>query len=297
MQFTQMAIAILPYGHSCRFRQVIADLPLNDLLWPTGERTPGLTVADLTADDHLILHASSRILTLSKARLKCRLNLLLQEPVAIKPRFYQAIGLFAGRYHRILTHSTQLLTKLSNARFTAHGGTFLPAAVVSESSKSQRISLIASSKNTTVGHSLRHRIAAWSKRASPDLKLYGTAYQRVEDKREAHDDFYFSVCIENSRTPGYFTEKLIDSFLCRSLPIYWGAPDIAHFFDPRGMICCSTESELQHTITTMTVADYNARLPYLEANIQRALVFSDFLMNAVHVLQADDFCQSRLSST
>ena len=283
-----MAIAILPYGHSCRFRQVIADLPLEDLLWPTGDRRPGSTVADLTIDDHLVLHASSRILTLSQARLNCRLSLLLQEPVAIKPRFYQAIGLFAGRYHRILTHSTQLLSRLSNARFTAHGGTFLPAAVVSDSSKSQRVSMIASSKNTTIGHRLRHRIAAWSKQASPDLKLYGTAYRRVEDKREAHDDFYFSVCIENSRTPGYFTEKLIDSFLCRSLPIYWGAPDIGHFFDPRGMICCSSELELQNAIQRVTEADYLTRLPFLEENIQRAGAFSDFYLNAINVLKCED---------
>ena len=283
-----MAIAILPYGHSCRFRQVIADLPLEDLLWPTGDRRPGSTVADLTIDDHLVLHASSRILTLSQARLNCRLSLLLQEPVAIKPRFYQAIGLFAGRYHRILTHSTQLLSRLSNARFTAHGGTFLPAAVVSDSSKSQRVSMIASSKNTTIGHRLRHRIAAWSKQASPDLKLYGTAYRRVEDKREAHDDFYFSVCIENSRTPGYFTEKLIDSFLCRSLPIYWGAPDIGHFFDPRGMICCSSELELQNAIQRVTEADYLTRLPFLEENIQRAGAFSDFYLNAINVLKSED---------
>lgn len=283
-----MAIAILPYGHSRKFRQVIADLPLQGLLWPDSNRGVGSTVADLTLDDHLILHASSHVLTFSHARLKCRVSLLLQEPVAIKPRFYQAIGLFAGRYHRILTHSTQLLTRLSNARFAAHGGTFLPAPVISVCSKSQRISLIASSKNTTVGHRLRHRIAAWSKQASPDLKLFGTAYHRVEDKCEAHDAYYFSVCIENSRAPGYFTEKLIDSFLCRSLPIYWGAPDIAHFFDPRGMICCSSESELRDVTKHVAEADYRSRIPYLEENIRRALVLADFYTNAVRVLKHED---------
>lgn len=287
-----MAIAILPYGHKCKFRQAIADLPLETLLWPVGDRPVGGTVADLTIEDHLILHGSSRVLTLSHKNLQCRLSLLLQEPVAIKPRFYKVIGFLARRYYRLLTHSTQLLSSLSNARFAAHGGTFLPAAVVSQGHKSQRISLIASAKNTTIGHKLRHRIATWSRQSSPDLKLFGTGYRRVEDKREAHDDYYFTVCIENSRTPGYFTEKLIDSFLCKCLPIYWGAPDIAHFFDVRGMICCSTESELQHIISTMTAADYYVRLPYLEANIQRALAFSDFHMNAVNVLSAEDDCRT-----
>ncbi len=283
-----MAIAILPYGYSCKYMQAIADLSLKDLQWLDGDSRDGGTVADLTVRDQLILHASSRALTFSHRRLKCRVSLLLQEPVAIKPRFYTFCRLFAGRYHRILTHSTTLLQKLENARFAAHGGSFLLTASTDVATKQHRISLIASSKNTTVGHKLRHRIAARSRKASPDLHLFGTGYHRVEDKREAHDRYFFSVCIENSRSPGYFTEKLIDSLLCRSLPIYWGAPDIAHFFDPRGMICCSSELELQNAIQSVTDADYLTRLPYLEENIQRARMFSDFYMNAINVLKSED---------
>ncbi len=283
-----MVIALIPYGKPDKHRALLASQSIESALLFEGNDAGKTTLGDLTANDHLILVASSRALTASLGGLNCRTSLLLQEPVAIKPRFYTFCRFFSGRYHRVLTHSSTLLSKLPNARFTAHGGSFLLSPKVSEPPKQKRISLIASSKNTTIGHRLRHRIAAWSKHASPDLKLFGTGYHRVEDKREAHEDYCFSVCIENSRALGYFTEKLIDSFLCRSLPIYWGAPDIAHFFDPRGMICCSSESELQEVTQNITEADYLSRLPYLEENIRRAMVFADFYTNAVTVLKHED---------
>ena len=283
-----MVIALLPYGKPDNHRSLLASLPIDSALLFEGDGAGKQTLGDLTANDHLILVASSRALTASLRGLNCRPSLLLQEPVAIKPRFYTFCRFFSGRYHRVLTHSTTLLSKLTNARFAAHGGSFLLPPKVGDPPKQNRISLIASSKNTTKGHRLRHQIAAWSKQASPDLQMFGTGYQRVEDKREAHDGYFFSVCIENSRTPGYFTEKLIDSFLCRSLPVYWGAQDITHFFDPRGMICCTTETVLQAVIRNVTVADYSVRLPYLNENIQRALEFADFYANGVNVLKRED---------
>lgn len=290
-----MSIVLIPIGKPDRHRQQLAELPISaPMLWH-GEMTGGEILGDLTADDHLILGASSRVLTASHRRLRCQISLLLQEPVAIKPRFYTFSRLLGARYHRILTHSTMLLGKLANARFTAHGGSLVSCLDEDSSTKQHRISLIASSKNSTVGHRLRHRIAAWSRQSATDLKLFGTGYHRVDDKREAHDSYYFSVCIENSRTAGYFTEKLIDSFLCRSLPVYWGAQDIAHFFDPRGMICCSSELELQNAIQSVTDVDYLARLPYLEENIQRAMAFSDFYANAINVLKSEDDVGRRTS--
>ena len=283
-----MAIVLIPFGKPDRHREQLADLPIGASMRLHGDLTGRECLADLTSSDHLILGASSRTLTASHRRLNCQVSLLLQEPVAIKPRFYTFCRLFGSRYHRILTHSSMLLSKLTNARFTAHGGALVSNTGALNPSKQHRISLVASSKNSTIGHRLRHRIAAWSRKSATDLKLFGTAYYRIDDKREAHDNYFFSVCIENSRTPGYFTEKLIDSFLCSSLPIYWGAPDIAHFFDPRGMICCNSELELQHVTQNVTEADYYSRLPYLEQNIQRALAFSDFYSNAVLVLKHED---------
>jgi hypothetical protein len=54
----------------------------------------------------------------------------------------------------------------------------------------------------------------------------------------------FSVCIENSSERNYFTEKLIDCFAQKVIPIYWGAPNVSEFFDPDGIIFCKTHDQV-----------------------------------------------------
>ena len=43
-------------------------------------------------------------------------------------------------------------------------------------------------------------------------------------------EYEYSVVLENSQQKNYFTEKLADSFLSWTLPIYWGCPNIVDFF-------------------------------------------------------------------
>ena len=288
-----MVIAILPHGQLKQSFSRLADYPLWKLEFPLGERPQGEIIADLTESDHLIVYSGSRAFLASRAGMRCKMSILLLEPPAIQYRYYQLLGWIGKRYHRILTHNSDLLSRLPNARFVPHGGTFLNERRYYTDAKRRRISLIASKKNTTEGHRLRHKIASWSLKCAKDLNLYGYGYNPVEDKSVAHAPYWFSVVVENSRCCGYFTEKLIDSLLCRSLPVYWGAPDIAHFFDTRGMICCHSESEIFDTIPRLTIEDYQRRLPYLEENARRALEFANFHYNAATVLAEEQ----RLSET
>ena len=54
----------------------------------------------------------------------------------------------------------------------------------------------------------------------------------------------FHVCIENVRQENYFSEKLLDCFLTRTIPIYWGCPNIDSYFDVRGMILIGNEGDV-----------------------------------------------------
>jgi len=55
-------------------------------------------------------------------------------------------------------------------------------------------------------------------------------------------DTMFHVAVENVRQANYFTEKLIDCFLTRTVPVYWGCPNIGDFFDLAGIIIVSEDS-------------------------------------------------------
>lgn len=285
-----MAIAILPYGQPSRHFCDLGTLPFESAEWPLGDRPQGTVLRDLGTQDHLILYASSKAFTASHKSLRCRTSLLLLEPPIIQQRYYRLLPLFARSYHRILTHNTDVLRKLDNARFLAHGGMFLkelpPPSAAFE--KAARVAMIASTKRDTPGQRLRHAIADWSKTHARDLALFGRGYQPLDDKSAGHLPYRFSVVIENSRTPGYFTEKLIDSLLCSSIPIYWGAPDIEHFFDPGGMILCRNEVEVRGALLHANEAVFERQSKALEENRTRALQYLDPHERAAKLLAAED---------
>lgn len=279
-----MPVAFLPYGQPSRHFCDLGQISFDDVEWPSSDRPEGKTLADLTAEDHILVVASSRVLTLRQKALRCPVSVLLCEPPAIQKRLYPAIAQQHRRFRYLLTHNSRLLKSVPNARFVAHGGSMIGSPQQPRSAKTKRISIIASPKKSTEGHRLRHRIVQWSQQHAPDLVALGRGYEPLAEKADGHNPFLFSVVIENSREPGYFTEKLIDSFLCHSLPIYWGAPDIAHFFDPRGMICCSSAREVQEAVRDLNEHDYRRREASLLKNRETALRYLDFFGRATRLI-------------
>ena len=44
----------------------------------------------------------------------------------------------------------------------------------------------------------------------------------VSGKFEIAKDYKYMVCFENDLFPGYLTEKLLDAYVCETVPLYWG---------------------------------------------------------------------------
>lgn len=279
-----MSVAFLPYGQPGKHFCDLGQISFENVEWPLGDRPEGNCLSDLTPADHVIVVASSRVLTIRKRSLNCPVSVLLCEPPAIQKRLYPAIAAQSRRFRYVLTHNTHLLQSLPNSRFVAHGGSMIGSCDQPQAQKTHRVSLIASPKKSTKGHRLRHQIVNWAQQHANDFSALGRGYKPLDEKADGHNPYCFSVVIENSREPGYFTEKLIDSFLCHSLPIYWGAPDIAHFFDPLGMICCSSGEEVKTAITNLTVDDYVALEDALLRNRQLAMRYTDFFGRAARLV-------------
>lgn len=58
----------------------------------------------------------------------------------------------------------------------------------------------------------------------------------VEDKMAFESGHKFSIACENSSHPGYTTEKIVEAFAARTIPIYWGDPQICKVFNPKAFI-------------------------------------------------------------
>lgn len=94
-----------------------------------------------------------------------------------------------------------------------------------------KICLITSNKCLTKGHRDRVNFALKLKQEMPDLiDIYGNGFQSVEDKFDVQSQYKYSIVIENCSYDDYWTEKLSDTFLAGSYPIYYGAPNIFDYF-------------------------------------------------------------------
>lgn len=60
----------------------------------------------------------------------------------------------------------------------------------------------------------------------------------VKDKLQFQSKHKFAIAFENSTHLGYSTEKLVQAFAAKTVPIYWGDPDITSIFNENAFINC-----------------------------------------------------------
>jgi hypothetical protein len=58
----------------------------------------------------------------------------------------------------------------------------------------------------------------------------------VVDKFAFDSRHKFSLCFENSSHSGYTTEKLVEALAARTVPIYWGDPDVGKVFNTKSFV-------------------------------------------------------------
>ena len=71
---------------------------------------------------------------------------------------------------------------------------------------------------------------------------------RVVDKHSFLKEYKFTIAIENSSLPGYSTEKILDPFLARSLPLYWGDPNISSDYHPNSFVNLMDYSSVEEAV-------------------------------------------------
>ena len=81
----------------------------------------------------------------------------------------------------------------------------------------------------------------------------------------------FHICVENTKQHNWFTEKISDAFNTKTIPIYWGCPNISDFgYDERGIIRFNNEFELIQILNSLTPELYNHMKPYIDYNYEVA---------------------------
>ncbi len=103
--------------------------------------------------------------------------------------------------------------------------------------KSIDLSVICSNKSNTENHSLRLEFVKILKNHFGDrLYWYGNGINTIDKKSDIIFQSKYHIAIENDLRNNLVSEKLYDSFLGLSYPIYYGAPNIETFFDKDSLV-------------------------------------------------------------
>jgi hypothetical protein len=156
----------------------------------------------------------------------------------------------------------------SKALWYPIGGCWIPPTDRSVAHRKDKLlSIIASNKNFSHGHRLRHEVI---QKLGNKMDVYGRGYKPIEFKTEALAPYMFSVVAENGRVEAMFTEKIIDCFVTGTVPVYFGCNAIREFFNPDGIIEFDACQELEDTVHLLTPERYTAMRPAIEDNFKRA---------------------------
>jgi hypothetical protein len=103
----------------------------------------------------------------------------------------------------------------------------------------------------------------------------------LDGKKHMFETYQYSVVIENDRHSNYFTEKLIDCLLMKTIPIYYGCTNVADYFDTAGWIIIEEPSPrlLGLALRGLTEDYYGRFEATIEANVARAKAYMDLRTN------------------
>ena len=107
----------------------------------------------------------------------------------------------------------------------------------------------------------------------PDLEPRNGNWKN--SKQQFLTKYKFTIAFENSSSPGYTTEKLVQPMYALSIPIYWGNPIVSKEFNTKAFInCADYDNDFSRVIERVKELD-NDDEQYLEM-ISQCPVVDDF---------------------
>jgi hypothetical protein len=120
--------------------------------------------------------------------------------------------------------------------------------------KNKVMSMMVSEKAHEKGHIYRHQLINKILETDMPIDIYGrgcACYNYLGDERvkgkfvelEPYETYDFHICIENCESNHYFSEKITNTLLCGTTPIYMGCRNINSYFPDSAIVLCGNLSE------------------------------------------------------
>ena len=199
------------------------------------------------------------------------INILVQcEPPVLYRDFWGMVQANRHKYDLLIAYDPRILT-LPNSYEFCPVGTWVADNL--ELKKRNQISYLMSSKIWTNEHRMRFMIMdRWGskKQIGPFEWYWHRSPPVVPDKNSFFTNAKFHIATENQVMPNMFSEKILDCFKTKTVPIYYGCTNIDKYFNPKGIIRFNTIDELDSILNNLQPEQYDDMLPYVEENYERA---------------------------
>lgn len=214
--------------------------------------------------------------------------------------FVEELGAFKSHakyrpndYSYLLTYFDDLLQSLPNTVLFNLVTPFVSPSPGLE--KKFAVSSVVSGRLNSEGHILRHELYFRRNeiKIPADIYLSGnpsTIFEKGDYKnglvlKHGSDmfndklrvfDCMFHIAIERENIKNRFSEKVVDCFLTKTIPVYCGSPNIGDFFNSDGIIFCSTVDEIIESCNKLTPELYESKREAINDNYDKSLVYADY---------------------
>lgn len=183
----------------------------------------------------------------------------------------------------ILTWNDKVLNKCNNSLFLPFGHSwFKPDQYLKAHPKEFKISHLCGVLLKSYGHQMRHEIIDRESEFKIPTQFYKTIGDRhnLEDARIGKEtvfgDSQYGIAIENFSHRGYFTEKILDCFLMKTIPVYNGCSNIGDFFNDKGIIKFGNIDDLIYITNQLDENYYDSLKDIIEENYKTAIQYIDY---------------------
>jgi hypothetical protein len=184
----------------------------------------------------------------------------------------------------ILTYDENLLETLDNAVLFEYGTKWVEIDKYDYPEKEFSVSTVCGHKSITKSHRQRQKL--WMSQDKIEIKKnfflskFGgpkifEGNKVLGDSKFPLFDSMFHICIENVPKKYFFTEKLIDCLLCKTIPIYVGCSNVEDYFNVEGIILAKDNEDIIKICNSLTEEDYQKRINAIEENYEKALKWTD----------------------
>ncbi len=179
----------------------------------------------------------------------------------------------------ILTHNQDILNKYVNAHLFIFNSVW--ASNKSYDPKEFSISTLVGNKMLTKNQIMRQELwyrqneisnnKFFASSFGPPVHMYGNP--SIGDNKDELFKSQFHISIENCSIDNYFTEKILDCFISKTVPIYCGCANIGKYFNENGIFKFNNINECIEVCKKIIADTYNEMLPAVEENYIKALEY------------------------